>query len=1293
MADPLRLRDHPWQLSYSTSSHAIGGRPVDILHQFYIPALSRATGYDRVAGYFRSSSLAVASQGFSAFVAHGGVARMVVGADLDADDVAAILAGDEARLTAGLAGALEQSEQWPEAEQRGVALLAWMVARGRLEVRVALRVHGQTGDPLASESAVDGYVHEKWAVFRDAAGDRLYASGSFNESKTALVRNAENIDVHRDWTGEENRQRTDDAEARFQRTWNNQNPSLQVLSLPEAVRQRLIKLAGTTDRPLEIDGTSAIPLPVPAPSAMERLRFALLRDGPLLPNGEYVGMVTAPLEPWPHQTVVARRLIDTWPYSWLLCDEVGLGKTIEAGLAIRGLYLSGLVRRVLIAPPASVAGQWQRELATKFLLPFARALTGTPPRHEYLLPVRQDRTAKSLYEPNLTIVSSGLLARVGRRAELDAAEPFDIALVDEAHYARRQNAPLGTRAEPHYGNLYRTLSEVLRGKTRCLLLATATPMQLDPVEVADLIRLTRRVGHFQLDPSLSNAYYTLLGKLVGAEPLDDTQWAFLHRAVTAVARQDPLLWAYVQRAVIDDFARFDVDTWIESGQPPMGGEEGILRLAFAVAPLSRVMLRHTRPLLEIYRSRGQLTANLARRVVLPLKPISFTTQEQQAYDRLEAYCVGLTGQLGTGKQGGSQGKKSSFALGMMLSFLRLRFASSLFAIRESLRRRREKVAATLQHLVQIEEIDLDELSLSDLLEGGEGDEEAVALLLVDRTADDLIWERERLGEMLADLRDLSGTSSKMQRLLEHLNKRRGTGGRIEQTVVFTRFYDTLTDIVARLRQADPQMLIGTYSGQGGSYVNPLTWRLTGIDREMIKHRFQNGEIDVLICTDAAAEGLNLQTADLLVNFDLPWNPMKVEQRIGRIDRIGQTHKTICVSNLCYLGSAEEIVYGRLLARLSKAGGVVGTQQIAMLPVTAEEFQELAARTLSEDELAKRTQERAVLAQRRTASMEIPPEDLYETYLRLAQGGTDSAPPIDLEAIWQTLSNSTYLRDLGCTLHPDPVLRCIVLNNVPGIPSGKVLTVSPKAYNEGIPGLEGTPGFATYGDPTFETLLAQLGSFDLPACVRRLDVEIAGTDARLVGYVVRDNLPVGQDPIRLVRGWRDLGGLALDETQAVEEVSADKVLGQLKALARLRSERLKGVGKIEVLNEQSGRGQLVLAYLVAHRLMQARRTGGSGTDRFWHELTSMENTFADRDLIRVKHIPVKTVRQFPGGLFETTLPNIGEEGYVDAPHILRECAFDAAARIADGLPVKRDDLSTDDMIARLERAISKVISGK
>ena len=147
--------------------------------------------------------------------------------------------------------------------------------------------------------------------------------------------------------------------------------------------------------------------------------------------------------------------------------------------------------------------------------------------------------------------------------------------------------------------------------------------------------------------------------------------------------------------------------------------------------------------------------------------------------------------------------------------------------------------------------------------------------------------------------------------------------------------------------------------------------------------------------------------------------MKVEQRIGRIDRIGQRHEHISVLNLCYVDSAEQIVYDRLLTRLVQAGSIVGTQQIAMLPVTLEEFQALAEGHLSVVELERRAQERIALFKQRTASMELLPSDLYEIYARLASHSAARVLPVSLDAIWKTLAESRYLRDLGCLVSDNP----------------------------------------------------------------------------------------------------------------------------------------------------------------------------------------------------------------------------------------------------------------------------------
>ena len=129
-AEANGLRSVPWQLSYRTSTLRPGGRPVDILHDFYIPALQRSVQYDRVAGYFQTTSLAAASQGFSALVGRQGQMRLIVGADLDPDDVCAILDGSEERLAARLNAELDGAAAWPEGVRHGVELLAWMVVHG-----------------------------------------------------------------------------------------------------------------------------------------------------------------------------------------------------------------------------------------------------------------------------------------------------------------------------------------------------------------------------------------------------------------------------------------------------------------------------------------------------------------------------------------------------------------------------------------------------------------------------------------------------------------------------------------------------------------------------------------------------------------------------------------------------------------------------------------------------------------------------------------------------------------------------------------------------------------------------------------------------------------------------------------------------------------------------------------------------------------------------------------------------------------------------------------------------------
>ena len=123
-----------------------------------------------------------------------------------------------------------------------------------------------------------------------------------------------------------------------------------------------------------------------------------------------------------------------------------------------------------------------------------------------------------------------------------------------------------------------------------------------------------------------------------------------------------------------------------------------------------------------------------------------------------------------------------------------------------------------------------------------------------------------------------------------------------------------------------------FSGRGGEIPSADgTWRAIG--RDDPKRRFREGEADVLLCIDATAEGLNFQFCGALINYDLPWNPMRVEQRIGRIDRLGQAHSSIRIVNLHYEGTVETDLYRALRNRIGLFESVVGRLQpiLAQLP--------------------------------------------------------------------------------------------------------------------------------------------------------------------------------------------------------------------------------------------------------------------------------------------------------------------------------------------------------------------------
>jgi SNF2 family DNA or RNA helicase len=146
-------------------------------------------------------------------------------------------------------------------------------------------------------------------------------------------------------------------------------------------------------------------------------------------------------------------------------------------------------------------------------------------------------------------------------------------------------------------------------------------------------------------------------------------------------------------------------------------------------------------------------------------------------------------------------------------------------------------------------------------------------------------------------------------------------------IVFTQYKDTMHFVRQQLRWKYGEH-IACYSGDGGEMYDEEANAWRNVGKERVKREFSDndGEVDILVCTDSASEGLNLQECGAMINYDLPWNPMRVEQRIGRIDRIGQEYDDVYILNYSYEDTVESDIYDRLDDRIDLFEYVVGDMQ-------------------------------------------------------------------------------------------------------------------------------------------------------------------------------------------------------------------------------------------------------------------------------------------------------------------------------------------------------------------------------
>jgi hypothetical protein len=897
----VTLRDLTLRGSYSTND--------DRLTSFFVPVLSESVSYDRVTGYFRSTSLRHIARGLSRMLANGGRMRLIAGAEFPDDDIRAIEEGEPLNEVLARTLLAEPLEATDIVAEHRLETLAWLVREELLEIKIGVPTD-HLGRPLRRHQS-DAYFHAKYGVFTDAEDNRVTFEGSNNESDAGHTLNYETFSVAASWLPEVWAWSGQPVVDRFEAHWNGHpDAGWMILPLPDAVRNRLVdRLKPSAGPPPGMD-------PEEAPKASDEAQGALLGyviAAPKINGGTGVGFATAGVEPLPHQIAIGRRVVGAYPRSFLFADEVGLGKTIEAGLVIRELLVSERAARVLLLVPASVIKQWQEELDEKLSLRVPRLDGG-----RFFLRRggidEEIRAASASENPwgafPVLLASSHLARRRAQHRKVIDAGPWDVVFVDEAHHARRR----GSKPTDTPNSLLALLQDMRASRSwSALYLASATPMQMNAHEAWDLLELLGLTPLWRSSAANFVRFYEEL-----REPFGDRQWDFLQR-MSADYLEDPAaaldadLESAVRREVgfaasrpIREFHR-DGLTAAAADTLSADARAWLDQWLRRHTPTSDRIFRTTRKTLREYKAQGLLPpgTTIPQRSVLD-RFVPMTASEAALYGRIEGY-------ISRYYDAYLSGPGSQKPLGFIMTVYRRRLTSSFLAIERSLQRRRKVLLERASADALLDADDLAAIEFSSLLDPDE----------LPEVGQNIAEEVNEIDDFLEELAKRPPDESKMQYLHNELDD--AFKGDHDTAIIFTQFTDTMEYVRDQLATFYGSKVV-CWSGRGGERWDPAEKQWVVIPKVEVKNLFREGkDVKILIGTDSMSEGLNLQTSGLLVNYDMPWNFMRAEQRIGRVDRIGGK-PVVDIRNYFYSGTVEEQIYAGIREDFDWFTDIVGPAQ-------------------------------------------------------------------------------------------------------------------------------------------------------------------------------------------------------------------------------------------------------------------------------------------------------------------------------------------------------------------------------
>jgi len=532
----------------------------------------------------------------------------------------------------------------------------------------------------------------------------------------------------------------------------------------------------------------------------------------------------------------------------LIADEVGLGKTIEAGLIWSELEFRSPLESVLVVCPSALKRKWQSEMKNRFdreLKDLSSAVL-----EEWMEGLEKGRPDK------LTAVASLEGLRTSKHLDnlVELSPRFDLVIVDEAHYLR--NA----------GNRSNELGRHLSDWADAMIFLSATPLNLGTSDLFNLLSLLDDVQFFdkntfdqQIEP---NMHLNHVARRLSELKINPRELLPILEKIESTAMGDSIT------------TRSDYERLHELLDQDSLSQKNISDAKRHLGELNSLASVFTRT------RKAETPEKRAIREPISVF-VEWTQQEREIYDAIRSFLIG---------RAQSQGKIPGFQLQNPLR----QAASCLPAVLELMKD--EKYGLR----------DEDDDYLEFTSDGEDDDQPSIH---------ELITQLGLLPKITID--------SKYRDFEEGLRKARQGGS--NQALVFSFFTRTILYLERRLKE-------------DGYKVKIMYGKTPSDQRQEVMKQFRNQDFDILICSEVGSEGLDFEFCNILVNYDLPWNPMRVEQRIGRLDRFGQLADKIFILNIRVPGTIEDDIFMRLFTRIGVFEDSIGELE----PILRDEIRNITS---------------------------------------------------------------------------------------------------------------------------------------------------------------------------------------------------------------------------------------------------------------------------------------------------------------------------------------------------------------